>query len=42
MTFEISVGISFFLSFIVSWTWWHSKCIIHCSTTDWSLVEKFF
>ena len=30
-----------FLSLIVSWTWWHSKSVIHCSTTDWSLVKKF-
>ena len=29
-----------FLSLVVSWTWWHSKSVIHCSTTDWSLVEK--
>ena len=39
--FEICVGISFF-SLMWSWTWWHSKNIIHCSTTDWSVVENSF
>jgi len=31
-----------FVFLIFSWIWWHSKCIIHCSMTDWSLVEIFF